>query len=370
MRVLHIITTISRGGSENHLVELVRLQVRSGLEVHVAYLKGDGYWKQAFDEIGVTITNLKLGRYGNLAPVFKLRRLIAGINPEIIHAHMPPAELYARIALLLPGTGSPRFLISKHNDEPFYPGLGAATIGRFVANRAYRLIAISDAVNRYTQRNLGIKADRIVTVHYGIDPQPYANINQDVANDLRRLWDIPQDAFVIGAVARLVPQKALHVMLRAFAQYREKSGLDSRLVIVGQGPLESELKLLSEQLCLSRQVVWAGFRDDIPNVMHAFDCFALTSQYEGFGLVLLEAMAARRPVAVTSVSAIPEVVQDGVTGILCAIDSPDSVAEAFLRLENVEYRKDLGRAGLLRVTDSFSLEKMISKTLAIYQECL
>src|SRR5258706_8942575 len=121
MRLLHVITTISRGGAENQLVELTGDQVRRGFAVAVAYLKAEPYWAKHLRETGVRVEPLALSYYGSLRPAFRLRRLIDDFAPDLVHAHMPPAEVYTRLALLGLG-GRPRLVITKHNDERFYPG--------------------------------------------------------------------------------------------------------------------------------------------------------------------------------------------------------------------------------------------------------
>jgi glycosyltransferase involved in cell wall biosynthesis len=369
MHILHAITTINRGGAENHLASLVSEQVARGLQVTVAYLKGDGYWQASLRELGVRVEPLGLQRYGEISPMMKLRGLIRSANPDIVHAHMPPAELYSRLALLFLHP-APVMVISKHNDEPFFRGVGQGAVGRWVSRRAARMIAISDAVNVYARNHLEMPASRVTTVHYGIDPGPYERISERRRADVRAEWDIPRDALAIGTVARLVPQKALHVLLKAYARYRALARQDSRLVLVGRGPLEGELKALSRQLGLEGKIVWAGFREDIPTVMNAFDVFVLTSFYEGFGLVLLEAMAASRPVVASRVSAIPEIVQDGMTGLLCEAGDHEGFANALLRLEDAGVRSRLGAAGHNRVAVYFTLERMATATLSIYKECL
>ena len=369
MKVLHVITTINRGGAENHLIELVRTQAQQGLVVMVAYLKGDGYWATTLREFGVRVEPLGLTRYGDLSPILKLRVLIRSVAPDIVHAHMPPAELYTRLALLLLYP-APVMVISKHNDEPFFRGPGQRAMGGWVARRATRMIAISDAVNAYARNHLNMPADRVTTVYYGIDPRPYEQIRDSQRQDVRAEWSIPPGAWVIGTVARLVPQKALHVLLNAYAQYRAQARQASRLVLVGRGPLETGLKALSSQLGLDNEIIWAGFREDIPVVMKAFDAFVLTSSYEGFGLVLLEAMAAARPVVASRVSAIPEIVQDGMTGLLCESADHVGFGHALLRLEEAEVRVILGNAGHDRALTHFTLERMAEATLAVYKECL
>lgn len=370
MKIFHVITTINRGGAENHLVELVRGQIAAGMDVSVAYLKGDGYWARSLTDAGAHVLAMGLKRYGELAPMFRVRASIRAHAPDIVHAHMPPAELYARLALLFYGAVAPALIITKHNDERFYAGPGQRQLGRWVARRASRLITISDAVNRYVVANLRLEPRKVTTVHYGIDPMPYEAVPKESVAQVRASWNIPASAWVIGTVARLVPQKALHVMLTGYAQYCQSATRPSRLVLVGRGPLDTELQALARKLGIAGQVVWAGFREDIPAVMRAFDCFALTSEYEGFGLVLLEAMAAGLPVVATAVSAIPEVVDDEKTGVLCASGDADAVAKAFARCEDAQVRADFGRCGLQRVTSQYTLSAMVAKTSSIYQEYL
>ena len=352
MKVLHVSTSINRGGAENHLVELVRGQRARGLQVAVAYLKGDGYWARELK----AVYPLRLKFYGDPGPWLRLHRVVKELRPDIVHAHLEPAELYARLALLgLPRP--PAFVITKHNDEPFYRGPGGPALGRWVARPARRIIAISDAVKRYFA-----DLNHVVTVHYGIDPSVFSNVAPTQS------FSCPPGGWIIGSVARLAPQKALHVLLEGYALYRQRATRPSRLVIVGTGPLQARLQAQAAALGIAGEVQWAGFRDDIPQVLAAFDLFALTSAYEGFGLVLLEAMAAGKAVLATRVSAIPEVVLDGVTGKLVAAGRPAEVASALLELESPELRARLGAAGRRRAAQDFSLERMVERTLEAYAD--
>jgi glycosyltransferase involved in cell wall biosynthesis len=364
MKVHHVITTLNRGGAENHLLRLVEEQVRRGLSVGVSYLKGDGYWMPALEEMGVRVRRLGLTRYGETIPAFRLRRTLAEERPDLVHAHMPPAELYARVALM--GRGRIPLVVSKHNDEPFFRGPGADLVARLCARRARRIIAISGAVKRYVESKGIAPAGKVDVIHYGLDLGPGSAGSEAI----RRGWGVPADGMLIGTVARLVPQKALHVLLEAFRAFSDRAGDGSRLAIVGRGPLESSLARKAGELGLGGKVIWAGFREDIPAVMAAFDVFALSSDYEGFGLVLLEAMAAGRPVVATRVSAIPEVVTDGVTGLLIPRGDASAMAEAFLRLRDKTWRESLGEAGRKRVISEFNQAAMAEKTLDLYRQAL
>jgi len=365
LKVLHVITSINRGGSENQLCELVFLQIKQGLIPTVAYLKGDSYWEGALKKSGVSVTSLGLKNYRDIKPIFKLSSLIRKLNPDIIHAHMPPAELYSRLALLL-NHSKAELIITKHNDEPFYRGLGHAIMGRWVARRAAHIIAISHAVRSYTTKNLGIPNEKVTTINYGIESRGYNYIRTNNRVAVRAGWGITPEQYVIGTVGRIVPQKAQHVLIDAYARYCEVEQKDSRLVIVGRGILESRLKDQARKLGLERKVIWAGYREDIPAVMNAFDVFTLTSSHEGFGLVLVEAMVAQLPVVATRVSAIPEIIKDGLTGILCEEGQSQQIANAFFQLEDINLRQSLGSAGNIRVKLEYTSSRMAKKTLETY----
>ena len=368
MKILHVITTVNRGGAENHLIDLVEKQLSEGHQIFVAYLKGDGYWSDYLISKGADVKDLRLRYYGHLTPLFKLIILINKISPDVIHGHMPPAELYSRIAIIFSKTKS-AFVISKHNDEPFFKGIGSEFVGRWVSRRSKKIIAISDSVNKYMQFNLDVRPDKLTTIRYGLDASKY-DAGKTEALQLRAQWAKNSGDILIGTVARLVPQKALHVLLKAFAKYKLKSSLVAVLVVVGRGPLEQELKKLAEDLDIADSVKWVGFREDIHNVMNVFDIFALTSAYEGFGLVLLEAMAAGKPVVATNVSAIPEVVVDKETGFLCNAFDAEAFASAFFHLENEHLRSQMGEAGKTRVKKEFTIEKMESNTRKVYLDAL
>jgi len=362
MKILHVITGINRGGAENHLMELVRHQRASGMDVSVAYLLGSGYWTARLEELGAEVHSLGLRFYGDLRPLVRLRRLLRTAKFDLVHAHLPPAELYARVALLGIDRCTLPLVITKHNEEPFCKAPGERTLGRWVARRADRVIAISEAVKRYMAgRALGIPAAKLQTIYYGIDAAPFAS-GGETPPLLRRS---APDEIVIGFVGRLVPQKDIAMLLRGFALFAAPA-VQARLVIVGLGPLAESLQQIAEDLGISHRVVWAGFREDIAAVMGSFDIFALTSVYEGLGLVLLEAMAAGVAVAATRVGAIPEVVVDGETGLLVEVGQPAELAAAFQKLSDRTLRARLGEAGRQRVLQHFTLKGMWQETDELY----
>ena len=314
--------------------------------------------------------DLGLRFYGDLKPLAGLRRILKATHFDLIHAHLPPAELYARLALLgTPATALP-LIISKHNDCAFHRLPGELAMERWVARRASATIVISDAVNRYmTARRVGAAA-RMTTIPYGIDVTPFDRVTDGEADALRREWGVERETFVVGFAGRLVEQKSIDTLIRAFALFLRQQPCDARLVIVGEGPLIPILRRFASDEGIASRIVWAGMREDIPVVMKAFDVFALTSIFEGFGLVLVEAMAARKPVVATRVSAIPEVVADGETGLLAEPRCPEAIASALAQLTDGALRARLGAAGYRRVIEHFTLDRMWQSTDAVYAHCL
>jgi glycosyltransferase involved in cell wall biosynthesis len=374
MKVIHVMTAIDRGGAENHLMDLVTHQRGAGMDVTVAYLKGQGYWVSRMRELGATVHFLDLKYYGHLAPVQRLRQIVKGGHFDLVHAHLPPAELYVRLALLgIPARQLP-LLISKHNDCAFHDSLpGEKMLGRWVARRAWKVVAISEAVRRFmVGPTLGLPPGQVETILYGSNPRPYENVAADAIAQQRRAWGIDEEKqIVIGFMGRLVPQKDIRTLLRAYAGFRTANPARAKLVLVGRGPLEAELRQCARELAIPEsELIWAGFREDVPLVMNALDVFAITSVHEGFGLVLVEAMAARKPVVATRAGAIPEVVVDGETGCLTAAGDAAALQEALTKLLDRGVRERFGAAGAQRVKEKFTLERMFAETDALYARCL
>lgn len=370
MKILHVITGIDRGGAENHLLDVVKHQCSRGWEVTVAYLQGDGYWAATMRELGAAVHHLGLRFYGDLLPLGKLRRLIRQGRFALVHAHLPPAELYTRLALLGIRPRALPMLISKHNDCPFHRLPGERAMGKWVAQRAWKIVAISKAVHEYMVGPAALPPGKVETIYYGIDASPFAEVAPEDVAVLRSEWGAGANTLVVGFAGRLVEQKSIHTLIEAFARFHRETACDAKLVIAGEGPLEAELRRVAEGLGLSDRVVWAGFREDVPAVMRAFDVFAITSVHEGFGLVLAEAMAAGKPVVATRAGAMPEIVVEGETGFLAAPGQPAEVAAALARLRDGQLRSRLGAAGRDRVAALFTREQMWAATDRLYTRCL
>jgi glycosyltransferase involved in cell wall biosynthesis len=297
--VIHLITTISMGGAEKQLLTLTAEQVTSGREVTVVYLKGKPELSSLFVKSGVKIISDFSDR-NPIVQAYLLRRFFRNHKESLLHAHLPRAELFSTLA-----PANIKIVLSRHNAEPFYPGAPKAIsrlLSRYVAKRATSIVAISEAVKSYLiDCKEVVNPNKIKVVYYGFNrTENYESGNEPQLND------IEDRGTVIGTIARLVPQKDLGTLIRAFENF-QKENPDAALIIVGEGPLKNQLNDLVKKLGIESNVIWYGRTPNVNAILRKFDLFALTSLYEGFGLVLLEAMANGVPVVAARNSAIPEV---------------------------------------------------------------
>jgi len=357
MKVLHVITTINLGGAENHLIDLVKAQFSSGKTVIVVYLKGDHFWRDFLEKIGIKVYCLNCN---NRMIFFKfplLSEIISKENPDIVHSHMPPAEMISWLSLSNLKKKY-HWVVSKHNDERFAPIPFEKLLARFVSKRAEKIICISNAVKRYMASTTGLPTEKLILIYYSVDIDKFESANK--AQDLNF-----SNKVVIGTIGRLVPQKSMETLITAFSSY-SRNNPDALLVIVGSGKLEDKLKKLAIELGVDRKIVWTGQRKDIPSVIKAFDIFVLSSIYEGFGLVLLEAMASKVPIIATNVSAIPEVLDNGRCGILFDAKNVEQLESALVQLKDPSLRLKYAELGFDRASNFFSINKMELETENIY----
>jgi len=231
---------------------------------------------------------------------------------------------------------------------------------------ADRLIANSQATKESLLRNAPwLDPERIEVIYNGIDPAPYLTLRH---LDLRRELHLPDDALLIGFVGQLDERKGLHDLLPAFARVKSLQP-NCHLILVGVGPLVATIKQFAHEHGLAGHIHLLGFRDDIDEIMKNLTLFTLPSLWEGFGIVLLEAMAAAKPVVTTAVSSMPEIVLDGITGRVVPVQDEAALTHAFLEiLQDKQLAEQWGQKGRQRVLDHFTLDRMIDHYMALFDD--
>jgi glycosyltransferase involved in cell wall biosynthesis len=227
-------------------------------------------------------------------------------------------------------------------------------------------IAISEAIRQFAITVEGAPEQRMHTIHYGLNPAS-VQAPTGARAELCEQLDLPPDVLIIGSVCRLIEQKGLIYGLRGFAQIVDQFP-EAHYVIAGDGPLRAALESDTRALGIDAKVHFIGWRNDPYTIMAALDVFLAPSLWEGFGLVFLEAMALCVPIISTRVSAIPEVVEDGVTGWLIPPADADAIAQTLAEtLAHPMLLRERGNRGRQRLEREFTTETMIERTLALYR---
>jgi glycosyltransferase involved in cell wall biosynthesis len=362
MKVLHATKVRGVGGAEQHLLALLPALRERGVDARFLSLDAgvdSERFHRALDERGVPWRRVACGLDVSPRLARDVVREVRREAPDLVHTHMVHADVYGSIAahaLRVP------FVSSRHNDDRYLLG-PFRYVDRLFMRGVRAIVAISDAVREFHIR-AGLPADKLVTVHYGLDTVPTVPSERAPAD-----LGVPEDAPLVLAIGRLIEQKDHPTLLAAFARAHAQHP-DARLAILGWGPLEQRTKERVRELGLDGAVLVPGRVEPRDWLLRA-DVFAHSSRWEGFGIVLLEAMLSRLPVVSTNVSAIPEIVVDGDTGLLSNAGDVDALAAHLTTvLGDPALRERLGAAGEARARAEFSVAKMVDRTLAVYEQAL
>lgn len=370
MKVLHIINTLSAGGAELHLLTLCRRSRIQGIKVFVACLKehvlGSRTLRQDFEKSGVRVVNLKAERIYDPSFFARTRRLISKIQPDILHTHLPRADL---VGFMLCKVFPNIYWVDSIHDNYSKTWSARRTIPIFsqIWKKADILIAISYAVQEWLISERKISKEKIRVIHYGIETDKFSEPN----TDLRKTWALDKN-LIIGSIGRLEPRKGHETLIRAMPTILERMPA-TRLLIAGHDPwcYGEKLKSLIKEIGLTESVQLVGFQSDISSFIHTLDIFAFASKSEGFGQVLIEAMAAKKPVVASKISPITEIVLENKTGLLADVESSHAFAKAIIALaECPEKAQKMGVNGAKRVEEHFSVNQMAKKTIQLYQDVL
>lgn len=360
MRVVHISKVTGIAGSEGHLLSLLPGLVDQGVEVCMIVLEDPRYPVDRFCNLlaarGIDVRRVPINHHLDVAVIGRIRRILDEFKPDIVHTHLLHADLYGLLA------AQGKAVSSRHNDDKFRGNIAFKLINQAIMRRADRVIAISGALAQFIERIEGLPANKIVTIRYGLEaPEPRSD------EAARRELGY-HDEQVVGFFGRLIEQKGVDVLLDAFAEVH-LSHPKARLLIVGDGKDRGSLEAQAHQLGLREVVHFAGWLDGARRLMQACDVITVPSRWEGFGLVTLEAMACAKPLIVSNISALPEIVVDGVTGLLTPPRDAAALAAAVQHLlAHPDLAEQMGRAGYQRLIEHFSVDKMVYATLDLYRE--
>jgi glycosyltransferase involved in cell wall biosynthesis len=366
IRVLHVVPRLAVriGGAEMMVSHVMRYSDRERFEVAAISLYDplDSQPEETLASSGFPLWYLGKKKGFDRRMYARVDRVLRTFRPHVVHSHLGvlryalPSMLFRRI---------PAMLHTVHN----LAEQEVDWLGRWVQRAAFKRgvvpVAIAQEVADSIRSLYGINGFPLIP--YGIPTETYRQPRAD-SEAWRKKEDFAPEAVLFVCVARLAPQKNHVLLLQAFAQ-GPASNPRARLVLVGGGKLGPELEKEADALGLGDRVRFLGTRSDIPEILGAADVFVLSSDYEGSPLSIMEAMAAGKPVISTAVGGVPELVEDGRSGLLVPRGSPKALAEAMsLLVENHEAREAMGKASLELATERFDARVMTRAYEELYDK--
>ena len=353
MKIVHLDSHIPWRGGEQQVLYLCRWLCEQGYESTVMCPPHSALYQRT-RQAGLPVMPLSMRHEVDLVAVWQLAQYLRRQPVDILHMHTPHAHAIGVLACLL----APRVrkVVSRRVDFP--------PIRHMLSGWKYRLpsiqyITVSEAIRRVLLQS-GIPPQCVQTVHSGIDLRRFEGIS-----DVPAVF--PAGTRIIGTVGHLAGHKGQRYVLEAMP-YLVAQEPRIGLVIAGDGDLRATLEAHAASLGIAKRVCFTGFRQDIVGLMRQFEVFVFPSYLEGLGTATLDAMALGKPVVATRAGGIPEVVQDGVTGMLVPPRDPHALERAILHLlRHPEQGKAFGEAGRKRVEQHFTAERMALQTLHVYR---
>lgn len=363
VKVLMLTVGLGVGGTEGQILEIASRLDRRRFDVTVCALKGEGVIAHELRNRGIRVITLNGKGKWDVRVLYRLIRCSLRLKPDLIHAFLSLANLAACVVRrVLPASA----LILSYRDVDVWKRWPLLMIDRATVGWADAITCSSEAVRQFALARIGGSPEKFVTIHNGIDVGRFHGGDRAAAAEL----GLQDGVAVVGTVCRLEePKKGLTVLLQAMASLMARPGrIPRQLLIVGEGPAEQRLRDLSEELGIAQRVRFAGMRRDVTRLLPLMDVFVLPSLYEGFGIAIIEAMAAGLPVVATAVGGIPEVVVPEKTGLLVPPGDPAALAAAIERLlDHPDQARVMGAHGREHAQQKFSIESVVRQHAAWYE---
>jgi glycosyltransferase involved in cell wall biosynthesis len=369
VKVLHLINTLSAGGAELHLLTLCRYLKRREISLRVACLreqvKGSRSLRADFEKEGIRVINLEVDSRYDVRLFSKVAGILRKEQPDILHSHLPRADLAGAFACFF--YPSVAWVSSVHGIyDDAWSGRWTLPLFNFLWRQSDGVVAISRAVKNWlvTRR---IPQEKIKVIHYGIEPERFRRSDPSRQNQ----WSVNRRP-VIGSIGRLEPGKGHDCLIEAMPTILEQRP-DASLLIAGHDPwgYGKNLREDIERLKLEKKVQLLGFQNDVCSFLGALDVFAFASRSEGFGQVVIEAMAAGKPVVASKIPPLTEIIEDGETGLLVEPGDARGFANAIVWiLSHTDQAEQMGKRGQERARSHFSAERMADETLSLYSALL
>lgn len=360
LKVAIVLMHFNYGGGERMVSLLASHLDLSRFDVHVFCVYGDPHdnvMERAVLDHGVPITYIRKGLGFSFKYLVKVWRALSSYSPDVVHTHLGASVYCASWALFRKG----KLLHTLHNIPEKESGRSRSRVMRLLYKTGKAVpIAISDTNRRLTADFYGLPIESVEAVVNPVDIEAFSDKDP-------KPWDERRFDFI--HVARFEEVKNHIGLVRAVARLASRcpGGASIKVALVGEGPLEREVMSEVRRLGLDQSVVFLGVRDDVAELMHDSKCFVLPSFYEGLPMTILEAMSAGLPVIATSVGGVPDVVQDGRTGMLVPPDDEEALVAAMERMLDDDVLDWMGAEAKSKVAP-YSCVSVAEKYGALYRK--
>jgi glycosyltransferase involved in cell wall biosynthesis len=361
IRVVEILATGTNGGAQEQVFSLMSRLDKSRYDVSAVSLSG-GSAVRKIQRAGFSV--LVIDEPDDAIAVGALTAHLADVRPDVIHTHMYRADIVGTKAAIALGNAGHRrpYIVSTVHSSRVRSASDRGTI-RALTPEMDQLIAVSKAIERKLADEHRDGAP-VRLIYNGVDLDRYDH--QEPCCSLRDDYGMEPWSQIVGVIARLEPEKGHQTLIESWPIVL-RDVPDAYLLIVGEGSERGALEGRAAAKRVAHRVVFTGRRDDVPAVTAALDVAVLPSRREAQGLSILEAMALSRPVVASDVGGIPEMIEDGVTGLLVPHDNPRALAAAIVRLLTDHALADtIARQAHDLVHDRFCIELMVKQIEEIY----
>ena len=358
MKVLHLDSGLAFRGGQQQLLQLALGLARVGVEQQLVLRCGSAFERRAA-EANLPFTTLPFRSEGDLISALQLRTAIRRFQPQIVHAHDARTLGLAALTWAM-GTRS-RIIAARRVAFPLRRNPLTAMKYRSVAQR---IIAVSQYVRDLLVAS-GVEERRVDVVYDGVE---LSRVSQ--RSDSRRELGVEPEACLIGCVGQFATEKGHEFLIRAFPRIRQVIP-PAMLVLIGDGELKGEYRMLVQQLGLEGKVLFQEFVPHLGSVLPALDLFVFPSLHEGLGSSLLAAMACEVPICASRTGGIPEIVQDGETGYLFNPGDVAAITQSMLKaLQSPQRSRDLAKIAAKTAVQRFSVARMVEATCEVYANVL
>lgn len=363
IKVLYLLNHAGKAGTERYVQTLIEKLDNKHIKAYFAYNE-DGLLVERLKSLGVETFRIEMKSPFDFKAVSELNKLCRKLNIDLIHTQFLRENYIAMLSRLLnPGV---KVMYTNH----FILGNNAVVrfTNRFITPLESNIIAVCNKGKDMMISN-GINGKKIKVIFNGVDPDYWG---EPIKSTLREELSIDDDTFVLLCASRFAPDKGHKFLINALHDLKKMTTQKFKCVLSGDGPLLEECKKQVEDLGLSQNVVFTGFRKDMKNLIYGSDIYINASEHEALSFLIIEVLACGVPVIATDMGGNGDIInEDTNCGILVRYNDPKGLAEAIIKIMgNKELHRDFSENALNTVKDKFNLDKVAKETYNLYKESL